>query len=264
MQDNLQSPGHNAANPGSQDPQDTMRHDETQTPTTPTTPDADEPAANPDAANPGSDDPRDTMRHDETQNPTTPDPEPAANPDAANPGSDDPQDTMRHSETQNPTTPDAADPEPVANPDAANPGSEDPQDTLRHFETQNPTTSLTPRQLIALPIVAAAPNLRRAARDAGVARATLYRWLDEVDFREELETLSAEAASLARAHFKVATLRAFHVLDDLMDHPNPWIRHSASRTMSQTALRITDTDDLRRDLQDLRAALDNNPGNHPR
>ena len=127
--------------------------------------------------------------------------------------------------------------------------------TLSHFETPDRTTCLTPRQLIALPIVANAPNLRQAARDAGIARATLYRWLDDPNFRDELDRLSAEAASLARAHFKNGMLRSFHILDELTEHPNPWVRHSASRTMALISLRITDGDELRNRIQDLEKLL---------
>ena len=144
------------------------------------------------------------------------------------------------------------DPEPDPSPGPApNPDFETQWDTLGHDETQKGTACLTPRQLVALPIIANAPNLRQAARDANIARSTLYRWLDTPAFRDELEHLGSQVAALARANYKIGTLRSFHTLDDLMEHPNPWVRHSASRTMSNIGFRITEGDELRQQMRDL-------------
>ena len=128
-------------------------------------------------------------------------------------------------------------------------------DTLKQFETENQAPCLTPRQLAALPVVAAAPNIREAAREAGIARSTLYRWLDDENFRSELKRLSSEATSLARVNYKLGIVRAFQVLDELLDHENPWVRLSASRIMSRTALHIHHADQLTQDMMDLRGAI---------
>ena len=55
-------------------------------------------------------------------------------------------------------------------------------------------TQLSARQILALPILAVAPNMRLAAQNAGISPATLYRWLQNDHVRAELNRLTAEAA----------------------------------------------------------------------
>ena len=103
---------------------------------------------------------------------------------------------------------------------------------------------LSNRQILALPILAAAPNMRQAASDAGISQSTLYRWLQDEYFRNELKRLITETAELIRHELTETTLRSFKVLADLMDHPDPLVRFRAARTVASMGIRVIDADIL--------------------
>ena len=85
---------------------------------------------------------------------------------------------------------------------------------------------LTDRQLRALPYLVAAPGNRDGARLAQVGERTLYRWMEEYEFRRELERRRSEAAELAYVELKGLMLKAVQVLGDAMENPNPNVRLS--------------------------------------
>ena len=73
---------------------------------------------------------------------------------------------------------------------------------------------LSPRQLDALPHILLSGSVAEGARRAGISRATFYRWLADPDFRHELQSLSSEAAALARTKLQQLMLKALHVIED--------------------------------------------------
>ena len=106
---------------------------------------------------------------------------------------------------------------------------------------------LSSRQILALPVLAASPNMRQAARDAGIGQSTLYRWLRDENFHRELKRLIVEVAELTRRELKGLTLRSLKILADLLEDPNPMVRLRAARTIASMGIRITDT--LQKDIQ---------------
>ena len=125
--------------------------------------------------------------------------------------------------------------------------------TERHTPNQDGTDPgrprLSSRQLLALPILAVAPNRRQAALEAGVSEATLYRWLRNERFRTELDRLTAQAAEFTRSEIESLTRHSFIVLTDLMGDPDPAVRLRASRTVAAMGIQICEADALRRDNQ---------------
>ena len=118
--------------------------------------------------------------------------------------------------------------------------------------TQNDTeksTSLTHRQLAALPHVAASSSLSQAARSARIGRATLYRWLQDDQFREALDRLQSEAADLARSELRALMLKGILVLSDAMDDPSSDIRLRAARATLYLALKVKDIKDMEQRLE---------------
>ena len=66
--------------------------------------------------------------------------------------------------------------------------------------TQNGTngaTTLTDKQLQTLPHLVTAPSITEAAKRADVGRTTLYRWIEDDEFRRELERQRSEALDLS-------------------------------------------------------------------
>ena len=84
--------------------------------------------------------------------------------------------------------------------------------------------SLSDKQLAALPYLVSPKSLSEAARLANVGRTTLYRWMNDPDFREELERRRQEAAELADTELKGLRLKALIVFAESMEDPDPYVR----------------------------------------
>ena len=117
--------------------------------------------------------------------------------------------------------------------------------------TYVPSSRLTPRQILALPILATTPSRTQAARETGISESTLYRWLQDENFRDELGRLTAEAAERTRQELEELTHQSIKVLRELMEDPDPMVRLRAARAVAVMGLRATCTDS-RRPAQDQR------------
>ena len=109
--------------------------------------------------------------------------------------------------------------------------------------------SLTPRQTAALPYIAAEPNLVRGAQAAQVGRRTLMRWMHDPAFRAELERIRENIADLAYTELEGLTLKSVMRLDQLLDDPDPNVRHRALKTALSLSLNVRDQRDLRQQLE---------------
>ena len=125
--------------------------------------------------------------------------------------------------------------------------------TERHTPNQDGTDPgrprLSSRQLLALPILAAAPNMRQAARDVGISERTLYRWLRNEYFRTELKRLTAEDAQLIRRELQSLTLHSLRTLTELMEDPDPIVRLRAARAIAFTGVGANDAGSYHKDTQ---------------
>ena len=116
-------------------------------------------------------------------------------------------------------------------------------------------SGLSPRQQSALPIVAASPTLAQAARASGIGQTTLYRWLDDDRFREELTRLREDAADFARHELKGLMLRSVSVLAEALEDPDKAVRLRAARYALSFAARISEAQSLRKEIHDLEQTL---------
>ena len=119
----------------------------------------------------------------------------------------------------------------------------------------NGVAVLTDKQLQALPYMAAAPSLSEAAKLAEVGRTTLYRWMEDDEFRRELERLRSEALDLAHVELKGLMLKATQVLGETMDDANPLVRLRAAQIALSIGLKSIEVKDIQRRLQLLDDAL---------
>jgi len=123
---------------------------------------------------------------------------------------------------------------------------------------QNETSGesgLTVNQLQALPYIVAAPSLSEAAKLAEVGRTTLYRWLEDDDFRNELERLRSEATDLAHCELKGLMLKAVQVLGEAMEDPNANVRLRAAHITLSVAFKANELKEIQQRLQLLDDAL---------
>lgn len=111
------------------------------------------------------------------------------------------------------------------------PGDPEPTDSTGkdELDREEAEPKLTRRQMLALPIIAAAPNLTQAAKDAGISDATLRRWRWEPHFRAEMDRLTHEVAETTREGLKELVLHGIKVIRDLMEDPDPTVRFRAAR-----------------------------------
>lgn len=119
---------------------------------------------------------------------------------------------------------------------------------MAHNGTLVREDSLTPRQAAALPHIASEPNLMRGAQAAQVGRRTLMRWMNDPAFRAELERIRNNIADLAFTELEGLTPKSVIRLDQLLDDPDPRIRHRALKTALSTSLNIKEQKEIRHRL----------------
>ena len=122
-------------------------------------------------------------------------------------------------------------------------------------ENGTSTKALSDRQLRAMPYLVASPTVSEGARLAQVGLRTLYRWMDDDDFRRELERQRSEAAELAYVELKGLMLKSVQVLGSAMEDPNPNVRLRAAQTALSVAMKATELRDIQKRLDLLDAAL---------
>ena len=119
-----------------------------------------------------------------------------------------------------------------------------------------PEKALTPRQVAALPYLVATPSIEEGARLAHIGRATLYRWMQDHQFRARLQELRAEAAELARTELRGLMLKSVVVLAESLEDPNPNIRLRAAQMALTTGHKIIDVERIERRLDLIDHAMD--------
>ena len=93
--------------------------------------------------------------------------------------------------------------------------------------------NLTQRQITALPHLLRPGPRTEQARNAGVSRNTLYRWLEDQNFRECLERLREETLRFSQSEFQAITLKAVEAIEDALDSNDMRIRLQAARVVMQ-------------------------------
>ena len=124
--------------------------------------------------------------------------------------------------------------------------------------------ALTHRQITALPFIISAPTLAEGARRAGLARTTIYRWMEDDHFRDQFERLRDEALSLSQAELKGVALKGAMVLAEMLDDPSPDIRLRAAQTAVQAGMKIDAQSEIKKRIESLSEALDLHRARNPR
>ncbi len=119
----------------------------------------------------------------------------------------------------------------------------------------NGATTLTDKQLQTLPHLVTAPSMSEAARRADVGRTTLYRWIEDDEFRRELERQRNEALELAHLELKGLMLKATQVVGEAMDDDNPFLRLRAAQIALTLGLKAIEVKELQSRIELLEDAL---------
>ncbi len=116
-------------------------------------------------------------------------------------------------------------------------------------------SQLTPRQALALPYIVAAPSAAEGARAAHINKVTLHRWMNDPTFRAEFELQRKAVADLAYSEFRGLALKSVLIFAELLDDPNPHVRLQAARATVHTALKVEESQDLRKRLEVLSESI---------
>ena len=117
------------------------------------------------------------------------------------------------------------------------------------------SVALSHRQTAALPYIASEPNLSEGARAAQIDRRTLTRWMQEPAFRAELERVRRNISDLAFSELEGFTLKSVIRLVQLLDDPDPTVRHRAAKTVISISIAVRQDKEIRRQLETIDNAL---------
>ncbi|MDD3275428.1 MAG: hypothetical protein PHP93_00055 [Kiritimatiellales bacterium] len=102
----------------------------------------------------------------------------------------------------------------------------------------------TAKREIAIVALLTSPSVGVAAKAAKVSRATIYRWLEDQDFRARLKDRRSAVLESAVESIKTYTSKAVETLADLMDSQDERIRRLASKDMVDYGLRVKEVQSL--------------------
>ena len=139
--------------------------------------------------------------------------------------------------------------------DESSPGSKAERLKTAQNDTEIRVSRLTRRQQFALQIMVETPSISEAARQSKIARKTLYRWLEDDDFRQELSRLHQEAAELAREETQSLMLQGVAVLAASMKDPDKAIRLRAARYALTFAHQVAEAEKVKQELHDLQESI---------
>lgn len=111
--------------------------------------------------------------------------------------------------------------------------------------------NLSLKQLSALPHLLRPGTLTVQARHAGVHRTTLYRWLQDDNFRECLEWLRKETMQFTQAQLQAMSYKAAAALDDALDDDSVRVRIEAARLVLTQAHNAHYGQELERRVENL-------------
>jgi transposase-like protein len=134
--------------------------------------------------------------------------------------------------------------------------NENSKTTLPPFANANPYTSslrsagakmrkyVTSKQEIILAALVAESSVEKAARAAKVSRATVYRWLDDADFKIKLKEQRDVLLETAVESIKCRAAKAVEKLAALMDSKDERTRRLACKDLIDYALRIKEVQSI--------------------
>ena len=109
---------------------------------------------------------------------------------------------------------------------------------------------LSRRQIMALPILAAAPNLTEGAKEAGISDATLYRWRQNAHFRAEMDLMTHEIAETTREGLNELLHHSFRVIGEMLKDPDPAVRLRAAQATIIYGIRVCKAEEYRQGIPD--------------
>ncbi len=105
-------------------------------------------------------------------------------------------------------------------------------------------SELTDRQLKFLPVLLASPTYAQACRKGKISRDTLYEWLRQPEFRDELKKRRDELVKQSFALLSQSVGKAVETLVGLLDEPDGRLKRLAANDILDQHLKFKELDDL--------------------
>ncbi len=101
------------------------------------------------------------------------------------------------------------------------------------------------------------PNIREAAKKAGIGENTGWRWLQDPEFQKEYKEARREAVSQAIAQLQQATTQAVDTLKEVMadTEATPASRVTAAKTTLEMSLKAVEIEDLAQRIEALEQSI---------
>ena len=107
----------------------------------------------------------------------------------------------------------------------------------------------------ALPHLIRPGSLTDLAKDAGIGRTTLYRWMQDDNFRQQLEYLREETLRLAETELMGMAYKAAGVIYQALEDENPSVRIRAAQAALNQAHKAEYGQRLERRIDGLAEAI---------
>lgn len=126
----------------------------------------------------------------------------------------------------------------------------------------NGNEGLTDRQLRVIPFLLEAPSIEEGCKGAKVSKTTVYGWLKEEAFREELRRQREEVVRGALETLKANTAKATETLVKLLDSDKEGIQARAAEDIIEFTQKAIEFEELERRIAAIEERLDQGRGQH--
>ncbi len=113
----------------------------------------------------------------------------------------------------------------------------------------------SPRQVLAIPILAVEPTVEGGAAKAGVSKKTAFKWLKDPDFKEKVDRQRREFAQGALDQLKVNAPKAVDTLVALLKADRDSIKLRASMGILDFTVKALDFERIEKRVNDLERRL---------
>ena len=126
----------------------------------------------------------------------------------------------------------------------------------------NDNEGLTAKQIRMIPYLLGAPSIEEGCKRARVSKVTVYGWLKEEAFREELRRQREEVVREALETLKANVSKATETLVKLLDSDKEGIQARAAEDIIEFTQKAIELEELERRIASIEERLDQGRGRH--
>jgi len=110
---------------------------------------------------------------------------------------------------------------------------------------------------IAISALLTEPTIPEAAKKAGVHERTLYRWLQDEEFKNEYNKAKRQLVDQALNYMQAITGTAIRKLNEIIeaDDTPPNVKVSAIKTLLDNVVKIREVEELEKEIEEIRQQL---------